>query len=280
LRKKAIAKDQSAIATLSALSLAGVPGANPKNWQGLLEQSGVDPVVLAGEQHRLSASSLEAFEKCPLHWFIGAFGGNATNFQASIGTLLHAGLEATASGSDLSEFVASNWHTLEFESQWQSLAQLRRVGKMVAMVSQYLTQAADLVAAEQKFELEVGSLTVAGKIDRIEKDASGTWVVDLKTGRPPSQKEVLDNRQLALYQLALSNQGEQLAGARIVSVGGDALKVLDQPALSQATKAELQELLERAASEIGSDTFQASISDHCSQDGNCQLLLAKAVQHG
>jgi superfamily I DNA/RNA helicase len=280
LRKKAIAKDQSAIATLSALSLAGVPGANPKNWQGLLESSGVDPVVLAGEQHRLSASSLEAFEKCPLHWFIGAFGGNATNFQASIGTLLHAGLEATASGSDLSEFVASNWHTLEFESQWQSLAQLRKVGKMVAMVSQYLTQAADLVAAEQKFELEVGSLTVAGKIDRIEKDASGTWVVDLKTGRPPSQKEVLDNRQLALYQLALSNQGEQLAGARIVSVGGDALKVLDQPALNQATKAELQELLERAASEIGSDTFQASISDHCSQDGNCQLLLAKAVQHG
>jgi superfamily I DNA/RNA helicase/RecB family exonuclease len=280
LRKSAIAKDQSAIATLSALSLAGVPGANPKNWQGLLEPSGVDPVVLAGEQHRLSASSLEAFEKCPLHWFIGTFGGNASNFQASIGTLLHAGLEATASGSDLAEFVSSNWHTLEFESQWQSLAQLRRVSKMVAMVAQYLDQSAELVAAEQKFELEVGSLTVAGKIDRIEKDASGTWVVDLKTGRPPSQKEVLDNRQLALYQLALSNQGDQLAGARIVSVGGEALKVLEQPALNQASKAELQTLLDRAATEIGSDTFQASISDHCSQDGNCQLLLAKAVQHG
>jgi RecB family exonuclease len=280
LRKKAIAKDQAAIATLSALSIAGVPGANPKNWQGLLEPSGSDPVVITGEQHRLSASSLEAFEKCPLHWFIGAFGGNASSFQASIGTLLHAGLEATASGEDLAEFVASNWHTLEFESQWQSLAQLRRVTKMVAMVTEYLSQSAELVAAEQKFELEVGSLTVAGKIDRIEKDANGTWVVDLKTGRPPTQKDVVDNRQLALYQLALSSQGDQLAGARIVSVGADALKVLEQPALDKAREFELQTLLERAASEIGSDTFQASISDHCAQDGNCQLLLAKAVQHG
>lgn len=52
---------------------------------------------------------------------------------------------------DLSEFVASNWHTLDFESQWQSLAQLRRVTKMVAMLSEYLSQAGELVAAEQKF---------------------------------------------------------------------------------------------------------------------------------
>lgn len=280
LRRSAIAKDQGAIATLSALSIAGVPGANPRNWQGLLQPSGLEPVVLQGEQHRLSASSLEAFEKCPLHWFIGAFGGNASNFQASIGTLLHAGLEATASGEDLGEFVASNWHTLEFESQWQSLAQLRRVSKMVAMVAQYLGQSAQLVAAEQKFELEVGALTVVGKIDRVEKDAGGSWVVDLKTGRPPSQKDVLENRQLALYQLALSSQGEQLAGARIVSVGGDSLKVLDQPALDQTAKLELEALLERAATEIGSDSFQASISEHCSNDGNCQLLLARAVQHG
>lgn len=280
LRRRAIAGDQSAIATLSALSIAGVPGANPKNWQGLLAPSGSDPVVLEGEQHRLSASSLEAFEKCPLHWFIGAFGGNASNFQASIGTLLHAALEATANGQELSEFVASNWHTLEFESQWQSLAQERRVGKMVAMVQQYLDQSAELIAAEQKFELEVGALTVVGKIDRVEKDASGSWVVDLKTGRPPTQKEVVDNRQLALYQLALIAQGERIAGARIVAVGSDGLKVLDQPPLDAARKTELENLLERAASEIGSDTFQASISNHCAQDGNCQLLLARAVQSG
>lgn len=280
LRRRAIAGDQSAIATLSALSIAGVPGANPKNWQGLLAPSGSDPVVLEGEQHRLSASSLEAFEKCPLHWFIGAFGGNASNFQASIGTLLHAGLEATANGQELSEFVASNWHTLEFESQWQSLAQQRRVAKMVAMVQQYLDQSAELIAAEQKFELEVGTLTVVGKIDRVEKDANGSWVVDLKTGKPPTQKEVIDNRQLALYQLALIAQGEQIAGARIVAVGSDGLKVLDQPPLDAARKTELENLLDRAASEIGSDSFQASISSHCAQDGNCQLLLARAVQSG
>lgn len=280
LRRSAIAGDQAAIATLSALSLAGVPGANPKNWQGLLEQSSLDPVLLGSEGQRLSASSLQAFEKCPLHWFIGAFGGNSSNFQASIGTLLHAALEATASGADLAEFVTSNWHTLEFESQWESLAQLRRVTKMVALVAQYLTQSAELVAAEQKFELVVGALTVAGKIDRIEKDASGSWVVDLKTGKPPTQREVVENRQLELYQLALDAQGVAVAGARIVSVGADALKVLDQPPLDSARRQELEILLGRAAAEIGSDSFQARVTTHCSEDGNCQLLLAKAVQHG
>lgn len=280
LRRRAIGKDQKAIATLAALSIAGVAGANPKNWQGLLSASSDSAVVLEGEQHRLSASSLEAFEKCPLHWFIGAFGGNSSNFQASIGTLLHAALEASAVGEDLSEFVASNWHTLEFESQWQSLAQLRRVTKMVALLAQYLDRASKLVAAEEKFELVVGSLTVAGKIDRVEQDANGSWVVDLKTGRPPTQKEVVENRQLALYQLALSSRGDELAGARIVSVGGDSLRVLQQPPLDSEHRAEIESLLARATAEIGLDSFQASISSHCSQDANCQLLLVKAVQHG
>lgn len=278
LRKQAMAKDQSAIATLAALSLAGVPGAHPRNWHGNLEISSLEPVITSEEQLRLSASRLEAFEKCPLHWFIGAFGADAKNFQASIGTLLHAALEASATGISMESYVESNWHTLEFESQWQALAQRRRGAKMLAMISQYLNHSNELVQPEQGFEVAFGNLVVAGKIDRVEKDGDGLWVVDLKTGKPPTQKEVLANRQLALYQLALSSSGESVSGAKIVSVGGDSLKVLEQPSLNAEHRSELEALLERASNEIGSDQFQASISSHCEGDGNCQLLIAKAVQ--
>ncbi len=279
LRSRAVLGQPDAIATLAALSLAGVPGAHPKNWQGLSTISSEAPVVAQGEELRLSASKLEAFEKCPLHWFIGTFGGQSANFQASLGTLLHAALEASAQGVELSDFVESNWHTLEFESKWHELSQRRRAARMLALVTQYLDKANQLVAAEQPFELKVGNLTVSGKIDRIESSSDGSLVVDLKTGKVPTAAEASNNRQLALYQLALRGQGQSVAGARIVAVGGDSLKVLEQPALEGEKLAEINMLLERASAEIGSDQFSASIGTHCREDGSCQLLLAKAVQH-
>lgn len=281
LRAKALGGDSGAIATLAALSLAGVPGAHPRNWQGLQQISSNEPVVAGDEALRISASKLEAFEKCPLHWFIQTFGGQTSNFQASLGTLLHAALEASSQGVELNDFVQSNWHTLEFESKWQELSQLRRSAKMIALMIQYLSQANELVAAEQSFELKVGNLTISGKIDRVERIESSAVVVDLKTGKtPPTQAEVNSNRQLALYQLALKAQGTKVAGAKIVSVGSDSLKVIEQPEIEGEALENINELLSRAANEIGSDQFSASISSHCAEDGSCQLLLAKAVQHG
>ena len=280
LRAKAVLGQPEAVATLAALSLAGVPGAHPRNWQGLLNISSSDPVVAEGEELRLSASKLEAFEKCPLHWFIGTFGGQTGSFQASLGTLLHAALEASAQGVELTDFVESNWHSLEFESKWHELSQQRRAAKMLALVAQYLDRANNLVAAERPFELKVGNLTVSGKIDRVESSPDGLVVVDLKTGKVPTSGEVANNRQLALYQLALRGQNQSVAGARIVAVGGDSLKVLEQPALETQSEEEINQLLNRASLEIGSDQFSASIGSHCREDGSCQLLLAKAVQHG
>jgi superfamily I DNA/RNA helicase/RecB family exonuclease len=281
LRALAMRQDRNAIATLATLSLAGVPGAHPRNWQGLQPISSEQPVVAEGEALRLSASKLEAFEKCPLHWFIGSFGGQGKSFQASLGTLLHAALEANSRGVELADFVQSNWHTLEFESKWQELAEARRSSKMLALVAQYLQQANQLLAAEQPFELEVGALTVVGKIDRVEISPAGALVVDLKTGKTvPTQNEVLANRQLALYQLALKNAGQKVTGAKIVAVGGESLRVIEQHEIEGEQLVSITNLLERAATEIGSDQFAASISSHCAEDGNCQLLLAKAVQHG
>lgn len=262
--------------------MVNVPGAHPQNWQGLLPISTAEPLVEEGEAIRFSPSKLAAFEKCPVHWFIGNFGGDGSGFEASLGTLLHAALEVSSNEAELESYVQSNWHTLEFEASWQESGQKRRALAMVAALGQYLRDAGELVSAEQKFEVSIGRLVIAGKIDRVEKDADGGLrVVDLKTGKTPSAQEVASHRQLAVYQLAIRSQyAEPLGGGRIVSVGDQKLKVLDQPAISGEFEQEVLELLKQVELGAGGSTFIAEVADHCTEDANCQLLISKVVTNG
>ncbi|MEN9953924.1 MAG: hypothetical protein RL028_526 [Actinomycetota bacterium] len=281
-RRALASGDQSVAPLLAALALLQVPGANPAGWQGLLPISTNEPLVLDGEDIRFSPSRLSAFEKCPVHWFIQNFGGDGSGFEASLGILLHAALEVSSSESELAAFVESNWHTLEFEASWQSSGQKRKALNMVAALGEYLRSAGELVTAEQKFEVKIGRLVIAGKIDRVERDESGGLrVVDLKTGKPPSAQEVTNHRQLAVYQLAVREQyGEEMAGGRIVAVGEQRLKVLDQPEISGEFEAEVLELLKRVEDGAGGNSFLAEVADHCNEDANCQLLISKVVTNG
>ena len=281
-RKALASGDQSVAPLLAALALLQVPGANPEGWQGLLPLSTNEPLVVKGEDIRFSPSRLSAFERCPVHWFIQNFGGDGSGFEASLGTLLHAALEVSLTQAELENFVESNWHTLEFEASWQSSGQKRKALNMVAALGEYLRSAGELVTAEQKFEVKIGHLVIAGKIDRVERDADGGLrVVDLKTGKPPSAQEVLTHRQLAVYQLAVREQyGEEMAGGRIVAVGDQRLKVLDQPKVSGEFEGEILELLKRVEDGAGGNSFVAEIADHCNEDSNCQLLISKVVTSG
>ncbi len=278
LRRDLLGGDLSAAPMLAALALAGTPGAHPSHWQGMLPVSTEEPVVNQEEQLRLSASKLDAFEKCPLHWFINNFGGDGRSFEASVGTLLHSALELASGPESLAGYVDSNWHTLKFETDWLSLAAKRKAMKMVGYMAEYLSNSAPLVESEQGFEIELGKLVVAGKIDRVERTATGLIAADLKTGKPPSIKEAAEHRQLALYQLGLREAfQEKVVGGRIISVGSNSLKILEQPELAGEFEAEILQLLSRAENEIGQSQFVASISDHCHADANCQMLLARQV---
>jgi len=281
-RRALASGDQGVAPLLAALALLNVPGAHPSNWQGLLPISSDEPLVTAGEDIRFSPSRLSAFEKCPVHWFIQNFGGDGSGFEASLGTLLHAALEVSTSQSQLEEFIQSNWHTLEFEASWQESGQKRKALNMAAALGAYLAEAGELVSAEQKFEVKIGGLVIAGKIDRVERDAvGGLRVVDLKTGKPPTADEVVSHRQLAVYQLAVrAQQGESVAGGRIVSVGDQRLKVLDQPAIQGEFEQEVLDLLKRVEVGAGGSSFVAEVADHCNQDANCQLLISKVVTSG
>ena len=269
--------DQDVAGVLAGFALAGIPGADPASWQGLLEPSSPAGLFDAAEPVSLSASSLEAFERCPLHWFVKTFAVGESSFQASVGTLLHAAFELATKPEDLPSFVESNWHSLEFEEAWQSQSQKRRALEMAILAGRYLSENPNPHSVEQGFELNHGRLQIRGKIDRVERTPDGLVVADLKTGK--SNLEAKDNLQLAIYQLAIRqlNPEESVQGARLVSVGTGKLKVSLQPPLDQESIASLYEAFNRFEHQGSEHKITAHLTSHCNEDGNCQLLLARQV---
>ena len=277
LRASLASGDQSAAGLLAGFALAGIPGADPSGWLGLLPPSTRDPLFAPDEPVLLSASSLEAFEKCPLHWFVKTFAVGQSNFQASIGTLLHSAFELATKPEDLVEFIETNWHSLEFDHAWQAQAQKRRAIEMAILAGAYLNENPAPHSVEQAFELEHGRLRIRGKIDRVERTSTGLVVSDLKTGK--SNLDAKDNLQLAIYQLAMTqlHPEESIEGARLVSVGTGKLKVSEQPPLDPAAQAKLFESFAAFEQQGSEPILVANLSEHCSEDGSCQLLLARQV---
>jgi RecB family exonuclease len=285
---------------LARLAAANVPGSDPSSWYGLLPISTEEPLTdLASDLVTVRPSQLESYLKCPLHWFLQNHGGRSDSFSASLGTLVHEVLEVSSS-SDLAELqrlTDSRWHSLEFEADWLEDLGKRRAAKMLSNLASYLKQFEDkgstVLAKEQNFRFEFEHVRVQGQVDRIEQHENGSiMIVDLKTGSSaPSEADTATNPQLALYQMALLEGGfedigklsqEQLAGAKLLIVGGDKFTERPQPAMSEATSAGFKKLLLETTEGMAKQVFVAELSNHCELDreyGSCKLHLTRAVSY-
>ena len=320
---------------LGRLAAAGVAGAHPDDWYGLAEPSTVEPLFEfvanaqldsngeegafstdRGERITINPSQLEAFVKCPLHWFLNYHGATASDFAASIGTLVHKALEVSESPSEVElwSHVESGWHSLNFESEWLEQAERRKAQKLVANLSRYLTDAqgagTKVLAKEQEFEFDLGLAHIRGKVDRIEQLADGTVViVDLKTGKTlPSIPEVEQNPQLGLYQLAYdagafdsgvfdepvradsrsapNPERPVLGGAKLLLVAGDSPTIRNQTSIqdSEDLKELFNQMIQSAAQGMAmpNSVFIANVSNHCDAEnefGTCRIHLTKAVSY-
>lgn len=317
---------------LGRLAEAGVPGAHPDEWYGLAQISSVEPLFEfvsgetldddantdspdsahpdsahpeRGERITINPSQLEAFAKCPLHWFLNYHGASSSDYSASIGTLVHRALELATSidEAELWKTIDSGWHTLKFESAWIEQAERRRAQKMVANLSNYLSQfelsGGRVVAREQAFEFNLGDAHIRGKVDRIERTPDGSvMIVDLKTGsKTVSIAEGEANPQLGLYQLAYQNgaygelqsvePGAKLEGAKLLLVSGSSPTIRSQQSLEESAEQSdyFTKLVQDAAHGMAmpENIFVARVSSHCDDDsqfGSCQLHLTKAVSYG
>ncbi len=210
---RAPAERAAAASALAHLAVEGVPGASPDEWLGLLPPSTTEPLYLDDESIPVSPSALGSLEDSPLDWFIGSVAGTRASSAMAIGTIIHWAMETATDASVDSLFAAieGRWGELLFESPWMSEHQKLAARRLAAGVAEYLADfdrdGKQLVAAEGRFQLEIGRATVNGSIDRVERAADGSVViVDLKTGRAITrQNEIDEHPQLGAYQLAYAD---------------------------------------------------------------------------
>jgi RecB family exonuclease len=204
---------QEAAAGLARLRDERVPGADPHDWHGLLPVSTTEPLYDDEAIVPISPSRLQAFEDSPLDWFIDTVSGTQTSTAMGLGTIVHWAME-TATDATLDTVwagIESRWSELLFESPWIAEQHKRAARILAAGVAEYLSDfqrdGTTLVAAERRFQLEIGRAQVNGSIDRVERACDGgVVIVDLKTGSAITRQDELNaHPQLGAYQLAYAS---------------------------------------------------------------------------
>ena len=215
---------ERAAAGLARLAEAGVPGADPDDWYGLLAPSTEAPLRPATAPVAVSPSAVETILTCPLRWALQAHGGDDSDSLASVtGSLVHALVQRAAEGADereLQDALDVAWASVDAGAPWFSRRELAGTRRMLASFLAWRDQTrAHLTEAAVEREMEVAvaeGVRVRGRVDRLEIDTHGRPViVDVKTGKTPiSHAAAQEHPQLAVYQLAtaLGAFAETLAG--------------------------------------------------------------------
>jgi RecB family exonuclease len=295
---------------LARLASAGVAGAHPDSWYGLLPLSTIEPLAdLENEDVVIRPSQLENFVKCPLHWFLNAHGGGDKTFSANLGSLVHKALElgAEVNEESLWKLVESKWHTLNFESDWLEQAGERKAKKMIGNMVQYLRKfeadGARVIGREVSFEFKINQALVRGQVDRLELYPDGrVMIVDLKTGSKAfTAEEARENPQLGLYQLAFDNgafetllqwpagfnpKDAKLAGAKLLLVSGDKPTEREQDSIddNRVARNNFENMIAAATRGMAMEehVFVAQVGSHCTNEnefGSCKIHLTKAVSY-
>ncbi len=167
----------------------------------------------------LSYSQIEAFKLCPLHFKLRHILGiqPAPSPALSFGISVHATLkefyQAKQRGEKLTkQFLLSlldkNWVREGYTSKRYEEAMHSR-GQ--TYLTDYFTKAFDVqvtpILLEQPFTVPIRAegrmIKIGGKIDRVDPIAGGKIeVIDYKTGRVPSQREMDTSLQLSIYAIA------------------------------------------------------------------------------
>jgi len=279
-----------------------VPMADPSTWWGTRSVSrSVQDIRPPDQPVPVSASIVDAMDVCPTRWFLAReAGGVARQHQsANVGEMVHALAQRVAAGelpsgpdavAVLMGHVEKVWDRLEFRTPWAKARERDRIEMaLTRFLSWHDSNTRKVLGVEEGFRAVIDlpngeRVRLDGYADRIELDGDGrVVVVDLKSGRSaPSNKSVLTNVQLGLYQLAVDHgaagalvpEGDGAAGAvsggaELVQLGlpGDATTatVQGQPAQADdgAERDDLRGRLQRAASLLRTENFPAIAGQHC-----------------
>ena len=266
----------AAAGQLARLASAGVPGADPDDWWGLLPLSDDRPVADPDRPVPVSPSRIESFLNCEVRALLADLGVRAgQQVSASLGTLVHdiaATAPPDADVATLERMLDERWSALEFGAPWFAAHERVRAGAMLARLASWLRDSRaglELVAIEKGFRVEIGDAQLSGRVDRLERDPEGRLVVvDLKTGKSkPKDSELPTNAQLGAYQLAVEHgafaeDGERSGGAMLVQLakGAQAAEQRQQPLADAEDPNWIADEIAGVAAKLRGSTFTATVS--------------------
>jgi DNA helicase-2/ATP-dependent DNA helicase PcrA len=186
----------------------------------IAEWAGREPEIKPGEKLRLSASSIEDYEDCPLKFKFGHYLKIPTGPQAALtfGNIMHGSVKryfelrakGQASFEAVKEFYESAWRKSGFEDEYQEQA-YKQAGleQLRAFVEKQESTETLPLGMESSFSLDLGEVLLEGRIDQINplvphprEDDRTVELIDYKTGKPRSQKDADNSLQLSVYALA------------------------------------------------------------------------------
>jgi superfamily I DNA/RNA helicase/RecB family exonuclease len=272
---------------LARLANAGVPGADPADWQVLIPVSTDDPLRRPEDPVTLTPTTLQTLTDCPLRWLAERHGGtDARDLRSTIGSVLHALI--AGAGKTESQLLAELdrvWQHLPFDARWHSANELARHRAMIQSFVEWRARTRGELS-EVGVEVDVdgvlraprddgGDVRLRGRVDRLERDGAGRLViVDVKTGRTPvSKDDAQQHAQLAMYQLAVAegilgagSAGREPGGARLVYIGktgATGATEREQDPLTPAARDEWRDLVRTAAGAAVGPQFIARRNDGC-----------------
>jgi DNA helicase-2/ATP-dependent DNA helicase PcrA len=204
-------------------------GLDPFTFESLAldRAAGANLLQVAPLASRFSYSQFGTYERCPLQYAFASVYRIPSARKAgyfAFGTAAHAAFErftkerrerlargeAAPTRVDLERIFAAEWKPTEFGDRTTEADYQRKVGNLLERFwTGELSSVGQAIHEELSFSLAIepgdGSppVLIAGSIDRIDRlPSGGIEVIDYKTGRTTSQKDISDNLQLSIYALA------------------------------------------------------------------------------
>jgi len=207
-----------------------------------------------------SHSRLEAFENCPLKYrlqYIDGVTSDEEGIEAFLGQRVHETLEKLYrdlrlsklnSLEDLLEYYMElwdkNWHE-DVVITRKDFTKKNYYDTGVKCITKYYERfkpfnQGTAVWTEEMVVFELGEYKLRGVVDRLDKFPDGSYEIhDYKTsGHVPSQKDMDESRQLALYEIAVRKKWKDVGKVRLVWH----YVVFDQDIVSTRTSEQLKSL--------------------------------------
>ncbi|HKV04277.1 MAG TPA: UvrD-helicase domain-containing protein [Candidatus Acidoferrales bacterium] len=241
------------------------------------------------EPLQLSASAIDAYERCPMKYMFqyvwGIRGG--PHGQITFGNVMHATIrefvrEARKRGKvPLEEVLAiynREWSSAGFPDEYQE-GEYRKAGReqLEAFHRSFAAAPPDVLYQEKTFELPLEhNVVVTGRMDQVNRlDGREVEILDYKTGRPRDAKKAAEDLQLSVYALA-AQEVMDLVPVRLVFynlVNDEAVSTSRDSKALAATK----QVIAEVAGQIRAGEFSAKPGFAC---GYCDFKpLCPAHEH-